>query len=303
MGGAFFMDAHMTYARIGIIGGSGLYDFPVQDEREVVVSTPWGAPSDAMRTGRVGQTEVVFLPRHGRGHVFSPSGINYRANIAAMKHLGMTDIVSLSACGSFRQALHPGLFVLVDQFVDRTNRRESSFFGNGCVAHVSMAQPVAPNLTRRLIEAAQLAEVAVHAGGTYVGIEGPQFSSLAESLQYKASGFDVIGMTASTEAKLAREAEISYACVAMVTDYDCWHPEHDVVDVAAVVAVMQRNAAAAQKLIAAFLRAFPALHEPCPIGSDRALDNAIMTAPSRRDPVMVEKLQMVAARVLAKQGA
>jgi len=288
----------MTKSCVGIIGGSGLYDFPLEDAREEAVVTPWGAPSDLLRLGRVGQTEVVFLPRHGRGHVFSPSGINYRANIAAMKMLGVTDIVSLSACGSFRQELHPGVFVLVDQFVDRTFRRESSFFGNGCVAHVSMAQPVAPNLTRRLREAAQAAQVAVHAGGTYVGIEGPQFSALAESLQFKAAGCDVIGMTASTEAKLAREAEISYACVAMVTDYDCWHPDHASVDVAAVVAVMQRNAGQAHKLISAFLQDFPAVHEPCPVGSDRALDNAIMTAPSKRDPAMLEKLQIIAARVL-----
>ena len=288
----------MTKARIGIIGGSGLYDFPLQDVREVNIETPWGAPSDSLRIGTFDQTEVVFLPRHGRGHGISPSGINYRANIAALKHLGVTDLVSLSACGSFRREFYPGLFVVVDQFVDRTFRRETSFFGNGCVAHVSMAHPTAPNLRHRLAEAAQAEQIAFHAGGTYVAIEGPQFSSLAESLQYKASGFDVIGMTAATEAKLAREAEISYACVAMVTDYDCWHEAHGVVDVAEVVAVMHRNAGQAHRLIAAFLRALPAQHEPCPIGSDRALDNAIMTAADRRDPVLVEKLQMIAARVL-----
>eukprot|EP01037_Dinobryon_pediforme_P007316 gene7316-7386_t len=273
----------MTTARIGIIGGSGLYDFPLDDVREEMISTPWGAPSDALRIGRFEQTEVVFLPRHGRGHVFSPSGINYRANIAAMKSVGVTDIVSLSACGSFKAELYPGLFVLVDQFIDRTFARDSSFFGNGCVAHVSLAHPVSPNLVRRLNEAAQAMEITVHSGGTYVGIEGPHFSTLAESLQFKAAGFDVIGMTACTEAKLAREAEISYACVAMVTDFDCWHASHDIVDVAAVVAVMQRNAGQAHRLIGAFLRDFPAEHEPCAIGSDRALETAIMTAPAQRD--------------------
>jgi len=291
----------MTTARLGIIGGSGIYDFPgLEQVREQVFETPWGAPSDALRFGRLGQTDVVFLPRHGRGHRFSPSGLNYRANIDAMKQSGVTDLVSLSACGSFRAEYYPGLFMLVEQFVDRTMARDNSFFGNGCVGHVSMAHPVAPKLVNRLEAAAKAAEVPHHRGGTYVCIEGPQFSSLAESLSFKNAGFDVIGMTAATEAKLAREAELSYACVAMVTDYDCWHEAHGAVDVASVMKVMHANADKAQKLITQLVQDFPAEHEPCPVGSDVALDYAIMTAPSMRDAELVAKLQTVAGRVLNK---
>jgi 5'-methylthioadenosine phosphorylase len=291
----------MTKALIGIIGGSGIYDLPgLQDLREERIATPWGEPSDAVRFGRIGGTDAVFLPRHGRGHRLSPSGINYRANIDVLKRVGVTDIVSVSACGSFREELAPGTFVLVDQFIDRTQGRASSFFGNGCVAHVSMAHPVAPKL-QDCIEAAARAE-AIHVvrGGTYVCMEGPQFSSLAESLAYKAMGCHVIGMTAMPEAKLAREAEISYATVAMVTDFDCWHPDHDEVDVAAVIKVVHENAAKAGKLLARLISDFPKEHEACPVRSDRALENAIMTAPAMRDPDLLKKLDAIMARVNAR---
>lgn len=289
----------MAEALVGIIGGSGVYDLPGLEElREERVSTPWGDPSDALRFGRIGGTRAVFLPRHGRGHVLSPSGINYRANIDALKRVGVTDIISVSACGSFKPDLPPGMFLMVDQYVDRTFGRETSFFGNGCVAHVSMAHPVAPRLVSRLAAAAAAESIPHRVGGTYVCIEGPQFSSLAESLAYKAQNFDVIGMTAMPEAKLAREAEISYATVAMVTDFDCWHPDHDAVDVASVIKVVHENAGKASRLLARLLRDFPAEHEQCPAGSDRALDNAMITHPAARDPAVVAKLDAVAGRVL-----
>ena len=289
----------MTAAVLGVMGGSGVYDLPgLEDVREERVASPWGEPSDALRIGRIGDTKVVFLARHGRGHRLSPTGIDYRANIDAMKRAGVTDLVSLSACGSFRNELHPGLFVLVDQFVDRTVGRPSSFFGNGCVAHVSLAHPVGPNLQKRIANAAEAEGIAVHRGGTYVCMEGPQFSSLAESKSYKAQGFDVIGMTNMPEAKLAREAEITYATIAMVTDFDCWHPGHDAVDVAAVVAVARANADKAARLVARLARDLPATREDCPAGSHRALDGAIMTAPSHRDPELLAKLDAVAGRVL-----
>lgn len=290
----------MTKAIIGIIGGSGVYDLPgLTDLREETVETPWGAPSDALRFGRFGETQAVFLPRHGRGHRLSPSGINYRANIHAMKSVGVTDIVSVSACGSFKPELAPGLFVLVDQFVDRTSGRESSFFGNGCVAHVSMARPVAPRLAARIEAAAHAENIDIRRGGAYVCMEGPQFSSLAESLTYKKLDYDVIGMTAMPEAKLAREAEISYATVAMVTDYDCWHPEHEAVDVASVIKIVHENAAKAARLLSRLLHDFPSEHEPCPVGSDRALDTALITAPDARDPELLRKLAPIMARVNA----
>jgi 5'-methylthioadenosine phosphorylase len=289
----------MTKAVLGVIGGSGVYDLPgMEDVREERVSSPWGEPSDALRVGRIGTTPVVFLARHGRGHRYSPSDINYRANIDAMKRLGVTDIVSVSACGSFKQELPPGLFVLVDQFVDRTHRRESSFFGAGCVAHVSMAHPVGPVLQKRIADAAAAEGIELRRGGTYVCIEGPQFSSQAESLTYKSLGYDVIGMTNMPEAKLAREAEITYATIAMVTDYDCWHPEHDVVDVAAVVAVARKNASKVAQVVARVARDLPEDHEPCPVKSDRALEHAVMTAKSALDPVLLKKLDAVAGRVL-----
>jgi 5'-methylthioadenosine phosphorylase len=289
----------MTKAVIGIIGGSGIYDLPgLENVREERIKTPWGDPSDRLRFGTIGGTQAVFLPRHGRGHCLSPSEINYRANIDALKRAGVTDVVSMSACGSFRQELYPGLFVLIDQFVDRTYGRASSFFGNGCVAHVSMAEPVAPKLVERVAAAAAVEGIAYHRGGTYICMEGPQFSSYAESMTYKKLGYDVIGMTAMPEAKLAREAEISYAIVAMVTDYDCWHADHGAVDVAAVIEVVRENAHHAQALVSRLVRDFPSDHEPCPIGSDRALDYAIITAATARDPLVLAKLDAVAGRVL-----
>ena len=288
----------MTKAIVGIIGGSGVYHLPgLEDEREEHVSTPWGKPSDTLRFGRVGGTQAVFLPRHGRGHRLSPSGINYRANIDALKQVGVTDLVSVSACGSFKQELDPGLFVIVDQFVDRTVGRQSSFFGNGCVAHVSMAHPVAPLLAARLAKAAADEGIRHKSGGTYVCMEGPQFSSLAESLAYKAAGYDVIGMTAMPEAKLAREAELSYATVAMVTDFDCWHPDHQHVDVASVIKVVQANAGNAARLVARMLRDFAAEHEACPEGSDTALTNAMITPPEGRDLDLMQKLKTITQRV------
>lgn len=291
----------MTRAVVGIIGGSGVYDLPgEQDVRRERVATPWGEPSDELVFGEVGGTPAVFLPRHGRGHRLSPSTINYRANIDAMKRVGVTDIISVSACGSFKSQFFPGLFVLVDQFVDRTFARQSSFFGDGCVAHVSMAHPVAPKLSARIAKAARDEAIEIAVGGTYVCMEGPQFSSYAESLAYKASGFDLIGMTAMPEAKLAREAEISYATIAMVTDFDCWHPEHDHVDVASVIAIVRENSAKAARLVARVLRDFPREHEVCPVGSDRALDNAILTAPDARDPELLKKLDAVMSRLNGK---
>jgi 5'-methylthioadenosine phosphorylase len=241
---------------------------------------------------------VVFLPRHDKGHRLSPSDINYRANIDVLKRAGVTDLVSLSACGSFKEELAPGTFVLVDQFVDRTHKRESSFFGKGLVAHVSMAHPVSPLLRSRIASAAAAEGIAAVRDGTYVCMEGPQFSTLAESLTYKQLGYSVIGMTNMPEAKLAREAEICYATVAMVTDFDCWHPGHDAVTVADIIKVLNANAGKAKRLVARLAKDFPREHEPCPIGSDRALDNALITAPEARDPELIGKLDAVAGRVL-----
>ena len=289
----------MSEAVLGIIGGSGIYDLPgLTDIREERIESPWGEPSDALRIGRIGRTKIVFLPRHGRGHALSPSDINYRANIDVLKRAGVTDLVSLSACGSYKAELYPGLFVLVDQFVDRTSRRESSFFGKGCVAHVSVAHPVGPQLQQRLADAAQAEELPFVRGGTLVTMEGPQFSTYAESMTYRGLGYDLIGMTAMPEAKLAREAEITYATVAMVTDYDCWHELHGAVDVAAVVQVLHENADKARRLVARLAADFPAEREDCPAGSHKALDNAIITAPAFRDPALLARLDAVAGRVL-----
>jgi len=289
----------MTKAVLGIIGGSGIYDLPgLTQVREERVHSPWGEPSDTLRFGRIAGTEIVFLPRHGRAHRIPPSDINYRANIDVLKRAGVTDLVSLSACGSYKAELPPGKFVLVDQYVDRTFRRETSFFGTGCVAHVGLAHPVGPALVD-LIEAAAKAEaIDYRRGGTLVCMEGPQFSTYAESTSYKAMGFDLIGMTAAPEFKLAREAEIAYATVGMVTDFDCWHPDHDAVTVDSVIAVMHANADRARRLVARLAADFPAEHPPCPVGSDRVLDVAIVTPPQHRDPVLVAKLDAVAGRVL-----
>lgn len=289
----------MSEAVLGIIGGSGIYDLPgLTDLREERIESPWGEPSDVLRIGRIGKTKIVFLPRHGRGHAIPPSEINYRANIDVMKRAGVTDLVSLSACGSYKAELPPGLFVLVDQFVDRTSGRQSSFFGKGCVAHVSLAHPVGPALQARIAEAATAEGLSFVRGGTLVTMEGPQFSTYAESMTYKALGYDLIGMTAMPEAKLAREAEITYATVAMVTDFDCWHEEHGPVDVAAVVKVLHENADKAKRLVARLAADFPAQRIPCPVGSHNALDNAIITAPDVRDPALLAKLDAVAGRLL-----
>ncbi len=291
----------MTKAVLGIIGGSGLYDLPGLENAEwKAVDTPWGDPSDELRFGEIDGMTVVFLPRHGRGHKLSPTDINYRANIDAMKRAGVTDLVSVSACGSFREELAPGDFVLVDQFIDRTFAREKSFFGKGCVAHVSMAFPISPGLADRIAAAAAAESVTLHRGGTYLVMEGPQFSSYAESQLYRSWGCHVIGMTNMPEAKLAREAEICYSTIAMVTDYDCWHPEHGEVDVADIIRVLTGNAEKAGRLVSRLARDFPSEHEPCPIGSDKALDNAILTAPDARDPDLLVKLDAVAGRVLSQ---
>src|ERR1700733_14833933 len=289
----------MTNAVLGIIGGSGIYDLPgLENVREEAIKSPWGEPSAPLRRGTIAGLPIVFLPRHGAGHVLSPSDINYRANIDVLKRAGVTDLVSLSACGSFREDLPPGTFLLVDQFVDRTYRRESSFFGKGCVAHVSMAHPVSPRLTEHLAAAAEAENIPFARGGTYVCMEGPQFSSLAESTTYKGLGYSVIGMTNMPEAKLAREAEICYASVAMVTDFDCWHPDHDAVTVADIIRVLNANAVKASQLVARLARDFPRQHEACPIGSDRALDAALITAPEARDAELLKMLDAVAGRVL-----
>src|SRR5947209_8625569 len=289
----------MARAVLGIIGGSGIYDLPgLESLREEAIASPWGEPSAPVRRGSIAGLPVVFLPRHDKGHRLSPSDINYRANVDVLKRAGVTDLISLSACGSFKEEMPTGTFVLVDQFVDRTYKRESSFFGRGCVAHVSMAHPVSPRLRLHIAEAAMAEDIAVVRGGTYVCMEGPQFSTLAESLTYKGLGYAVIGMTNMPEAKLAREAELCYATVAMVTDFDCWHPDHDAVTVQDIIKVLIANAEKAKRLVARLARDFPRTHEPCPIGSDRALDTAIITAPEARDPVLLKKLDAVAGRVL-----
>ncbi|HEY2883696.1 MAG TPA: S-methyl-5'-thioadenosine phosphorylase [Rhizomicrobium sp.] len=289
----------MTQAVLGIIGGSGIYDLPgLENVREEAIASPWGEPSAPLRRGSIAGLPIVFLPRHGAGHRLSPSDINYRANIDVLKRAGVTDLVSLSACGSFKEDLPPGTFVMVDQFVDRTHKRESSFFGKGCVAHVSMAHPVSPRLRAHLTVAAESEGIRIARAGTYVCMEGPQFSTYAESMTYKELGYSVIGMTNMPEAKLAREAEICYATAAMVTDFDCWHPDHDAVTVQDIIRVLSSNADKAKALVARLARDFPHQHEPCPVGSDRALDTALITAPEVRDPELLRKLDAVAGRVL-----
>ena len=291
----------MTKSVLGIIGGSGIYDLPgLTNAREQRIASPWGEPSAPLRIGEIAGLPVVFLSRHDKGHRLSPSDINYRANIDVLKRAGVTDLVSLSACGSFKEELPPGAFVLVDQFVDRTHKRESSFFGKGLVAHVSIAHPVSPLLRAHLRDAAKAEGIPSHWGGTYICMEGPQFSTYAESMTYKQLGYSVIGMTNMPEAKLAREAEICYATVAMVTDFDCWHPDHDAVTVQDIIKVLLANAEKAKGLVARLARDFPREHEPCPIGSDRALDTALITAPEARDPELIKKLDAVAGRVLGR---
>ena len=294
-------EGRVVQSVLGVIGGSGLYELPgLSNVRWQTVASPWGEPSDALCFGEFAGLPMVFLPRHGRGHVHAPSDINYRANIDALKRVGVTDVVSLSAVGSLREDTPPGTFVVVDQFIDRSFARAKSFFGKGCVAHVALGEPVSPKLADRLEAAARSTGADVRRGGTYIVMEGPQFSTLAESRLYRAWGCDVIGMTNMPEAKLAREAELCYATVAMVTDFDSWHEDHGTVDVTKIVAVMHANADRAKALVAALARDFPREHEMCPIGSDRALEYAIITAPEKRDRALLAKLDAVAGRVLKR---
>jgi 5'-methylthioadenosine phosphorylase len=289
----------MSKTILGIVGGSGVYDIAgLEHARWQRVESPWGEPSDDLLFGTLSGVEMVFLPRHGRGHVHSPTSINYRANIDALKRAGCTDIISVSACGSFREDLPPGYFVFADQFIDRTHAREKSFFGQGFVAHVSMAHPVCPRLVKALAEAAAEESIPHDVGGIYLAMEGPQFSTLAESNLYRAWGCDVIGMTAMPEAKLAREAELPYAIVAMVTDYDCWHPDHDHVTVDQVVRVLSGNADKARALIKRVAPKLGPERTPSPLGIEHVLDTALITAPEKRDPEVFKKLDAVAGRVL-----
>ena len=290
----------MTETVIGVIGGSGVYEIDgLDDAAWQRVPTPWGDPSDEILTGHLDGVRMAFLPRHGRGHVLTPSTVPYRANIDALKRLGVTDVISISACGSFREEMAPGHFVIVDQFVDRTFAREKSFFGPGLVAHVSVAHPTCPRLGDAVEEAARAEGITVHRGGTYLAMEGPQFSTLAESRLYREQwGCDVIGMTNMPEAKLAREAELCYASVAMVTDYDSWHPDHGAVEIADIIRTMASNSGKGKALMARLPARLGAERTPCPHGCDRALEHAILTAPERRDPAMVAKLGAVAGRML-----
>jgi 5'-methylthioadenosine phosphorylase len=288
-----------TGPRLGIIGGSGLYEMGgLADVRPVRLSTPFGEPSDELVMAELDGLSVVFLPRHGRGHRISPTEVNYRANIDALKRAGVTDVLALSAVGSLREDLPPGTFVIPDQFIDRTFARTKSFFGTGLVAHVSMARPVCDRLGCLAEAAAREAGVPCVRGGTHIVMEGPQFSTRAESELYRSWGCAIIGMTNMPEAKLAREAELCYATVAMVTDYDCWHPGHDAVTVTEVLATMATNVAAAGRLVRGVARALRPRPVPCPGACDRALDSALVTAPEARDPAVLARLDAVAGRVL-----
>ncbi len=290
----------MTETMIGVIGGSGVYEIDGLENAEwVEVGTPWGEPSDAILRGTLDGVPMAFLPRHGRGHVQTPTSINYRANIDALKRIGVTDVISVSACGSFREAMAPGHFVIVDQFIDRTFAREKSFFGPGCVGHVSVAHPTCSRLGDALEAACGSVGITTHRGGTYLAMEGPQFSSLAESKLYREVwGCDVIGMTNMPEAKLAREAELCYATVAMVTDYDSWHPDHGAVDITSIIKVMTGNGAKARALLAEAVPGFAGERAVCDHGCDHALEYAIITAPEARDEALVNRLDAVAGRVL-----
>lgn len=286
---------------IGVLGGSGLYAMDTLEGAEwVSVDSPWGQPSDDILVGRIHGVRFAFLPRHGRGHRLPPADINARANIDALKRLGCTDLLSVSAVGSLREDLPPGDFVIVDQFIDQTRSRGMSFFGPGLVAHVSMADPVCVRLSAFAAAAAKAAGADVTEGSTYLAIDGPQLSTRAESQLYHTSPCDVIGMTAMPEAKLAREAELPYALVGMVTDYDCWHEEEEPVQVSTVIAQLQANAATATRMVEAFAKILPATREACPL--DTVLDNAIVTAPSARDPALIKKLDAIAGRWISAQS-
>jgi 5'-methylthioadenosine phosphorylase len=290
----------MTQWTLGIIGGSGLYAIDgLEDRREQTIETAWGAPSDTLVRGRIGAVELVFLPRHGQGHRLTPTDVPYRANIAALKAAGVTDVLSISACGSLQEQYVPGDFVAVDQFIDRTTAREKTFFGAGMVAHVSMAQPVCSRLSGLAADAVAAEGGTVHRGGTYLAMEGPQFSSLAESKLYRQWGCDVIGMTNMPEAKLAREAELPYATLAMVTDYDCWRAETEAVTVTNVLEIMHQNSALARRAIVRLAHALNAMaRTPSPQGIESCLDFALITAPEARDPVMLDRLRVIAGRAL-----
>ena len=284
---------------IGIIGGSGFYGVEgLKDAKWRRMPTPWGGASDEVLCGTLDGVQCVFLPRHGRGHRLSPTTVNYRANMDALKRFGVTDVVSLSSVGSLREDLPPGSFVIVDQFIDRTFARETSFFGAGCVAHVSMAQPVCPRCGDLAEVAARGLGLPVTRGGTYLAMEGPQFSTKAESDLFRTWNCSVIGMTNMPEAKLAREAELCYATVAMVTDYDCWREGHEAVTVDAVIRVSHENADKARALVHAVVPTLGRPRPPCPAGCGHALDHAIITAPNERDPALLAKLGAVAGRVL-----
>lgn len=290
----------MSKWTLGIIGGSGLYEIDgLMDRREEVVETAWGKPSDTLVRGRIGEVELAFLPRHGRGHRLTPTEVPYRANIAALKAAGVTDLLSISACGSLKEEYVPGHFVAADQFIDRTFAREKTFFGAGMVAHVSMAHPVCPRLSALAADAAEASGAQVHRGGTYLAMEGPQFSSLAESRLYREWNCDVIGMTAMPEAKLAREAELPYAILCMVTDYDCWHDEEQAVEVTNVLEIMGKNSAIARNAVVKLAETLSGTERtPDPAGTDSCLDNALITSPGARDPEFVQKLRVIAGRVL-----
>jgi len=293
------MDSDKPKQVFGIIGGSGVYDIEgLSNKRWVRVDSSFGEPSDELMFGELRGQSLVFLPRHGRGHKISPSEINFRANIDALKRAGVTDLISVSAVGSLREELRPGMFVIVDQFIDRTFAREKSFFGTGCVAHVSMAHPVCTRLGDHLEAAARDAGIEATRGGTYLAMEGPQFSSLAESELYRSWGCDVVGMTNMPEAKLAREAELCYASVAMVTDYDCWHPNHDAVTVDAIIQVLMANAENARSLVKQVAPRLLADSAAPRCGCRTALEHALITAPAARDPEVLRRLEAVAGRVL-----
>ncbi len=281
---------------IGIIGGSGLYDIEgIEDQQRLMIDTPWGDPSDEILCGRIGDVQVRFLPRHGRGHPISPTELNSRANIDALKRAGCTDILAISAVGSLREEIEPGRFAIVEQFIDNTKHRQSTYFTSGFVTHVSMADPVCPRLSEMAAKAISACKGKVATGATYLAMEGPQFSTRAESRMYQAWGADVIGMTAMPEAKLAREAELPYALIGMATDYDCWR-DGEAVDVAQVVAQMKENGQLAREAVIKFIENLPKTRKASPI--DTALDNAIITIPDEHDPALLAKLDAVAGRVL-----
>ena len=284
---------------VGIIGGSGLYDLQsLQNTKWIDVTTPWGDPSDQILSGEINNLQIYFLPRHGRGHYHSPSTVPYKQNIYALKKLGVTNILSVSACGSLREDLTPGDFVLVDQFIDRTYLREKSFFGKGCVAHVSLAHPTCNNFSKVIFEIGKKLEIKIQLGGTYMTMEGPQFSTLAESRLYKDNWkCDVIGMTNMPEAKLAKEAEICYTSLSMVTDFDCWHPDHDSVEVSDIIETLTNNSSKAQRIIEALPEFLKSDKDLCSLGCNNALDNAIITSPEKRDPKVLQTLDVLLQRL------